>query len=122
MGEDPYILKVQKDRRGGEMVIEVIDQNFEEEVLKSELPVIDFWAPWCGPCQMVSPVIEKLSEEYSGKLKFCKINVDAAQVTASKFGIMSIPTLMFFKNGQNVDRIVGAVPESGIKPKIDDLL
>ncbi|MBW1678755.1 MAG: thioredoxin [Deltaproteobacteria bacterium] len=105
------------------MVIEVIDQNFEEEVLKSELPVlIDFWAPWCGPCQMVSPVIEKLSEEYSGKLKFCKINVDVAQVTASKFGIMSIPTLMFFKNGQNVDQIVGTVPESGIKPKIDDLL
>ena len=105
------------------MVNVVTDQNFEKEVLKSELPVlVDFWATWCGPCQMVSPVIEKLSEEYSGKLKFCKINVDEAQVTASKFGIMSIPTLMFFKNGENVDQVVGAVPESTIKPKIDALL
>ena len=80
------------------MVSEIKDQNFEEEILKSELPVlVDFWAPWCGPCHMVSPVVEKLSDSYSGKFKFCKVNIDEAQITASKYGIMSIPTLMFFK-------------------------
>jgi len=105
------------------MVKEVKDQNFEEEILKSELPVlVDFWAPWCGPCHMVSPVVEKLSESYSGKFKFCKVNVDEAQITASKYGIMSIPTLMFFKNGEVVDKIVGAVPETVIQPKIDEIL
>ena len=105
------------------MVTEVKDQDFEEEVLKSELPVlIDFWAPWCGPCHMVSPVVEKLSESYSGRFKFCKINVDEAPMTAGKYGIMSIPTLMFFKDGETVDQVIGAVPESAIKPKIDALL
>jgi len=105
------------------MVKEVKDQNFEEEILKSELPVlVDFWAPWCGPCHMVSPVVEKLSESYSGKFKFCKVNVDEAQITASKYGIMSIPTLMFFKNGEVVDEIIGAVPETVIQPKIDKIL
>ena len=105
------------------MVSEVKDQNFEEEVLQSELPVlVDFWAPWCGPCHMVSPVVEKLSESYSSKFKFCKVNVDEARITASKYGIMSIPTLMLFKNGEAVDKIIGGVPETVIQPKIDELL
>lgn len=105
------------------MVSEVTDQNFEKEVLQSDLPVlVDFWAPWCGPCNMVSPVVEKLSEDYSGKFKFCKINIDEALDTASKYNVMSIPTLMFFQKGKNVDQIFGAVPQSVIKPKIKELL
>ena len=105
------------------MVSEVTDRDFKEEVLKSILPVlVDFWAPWCGPCRMVSPVVDKLSESYSGKFKFCKVNVDEAQATAGKYGIKSIPTLMFFKNGERVDQIVGALPEEAIKPKIEKLL
>ena len=105
------------------MVIEVTDQNFEKEVLKSELSVlVDFWAPWCGPCQMVSPVIEKISSDYNDKFRFCKMNVDEARNTAMEYGIMSIPTLMFFKDGKKVDEIVGAVPEATLRPKIEALL
>ena len=105
------------------MVTEVSDQNFAEEVLKSELPVlVDFWAPWCGPCRMVAPVIKKLSEAYSGKFNFCKVNVDDSPTAAGKYGIMSIPTLIFFKNGEKVDQIVGMVPEATIQSKIDALL
>lgn len=105
------------------MVKEVMDQNFNEEILQSDLPVlVDFWAPWCGPCVKISPVVEKLSKRYRGKFRFCKVNVDEAQTTATKYGIMSIPTLMFFKNRKVVDKIVGVVPESVIKPIIDKLL
>ncbi|MDY6933479.1 MAG: thioredoxin [Spirochaetota bacterium] len=105
------------------MVIEITDQNFEKEVLKTDLPVlVDFWASWCGPCKRVSPVVDKLSESYNDKVKFCKVNIEEARDTASKYGIMSIPTLMFFKNGENVDGIVGAVPEEIIKSKIERLL
>jgi len=105
------------------MVNEVKDQNFEEEVLKSKNPVlIDFWAPWCGPCKTISPVIDKLSEDYRGRFKFCKINVEEAQQTASEYGIMSIPALLFFKDGKKVDQIIGAVPETSIKSKIDALI
>ena len=105
------------------MVIEVTDQNFEKEVLKSELSVlVDFWAPWCGPCHMVSPVIEKISSDYNDKFRFCKMNVDEARNTAMEYGIMSIPTLMFFKDGEKVDEIVGAVPEATLRPKIEAFL
>ena len=105
------------------MVKKVIDQNFEEEVLKSALPVlVDFWAPWCGPCAKIAPVVEKLSKSYKGKFKFCKVNVEEAEITASKYGIMSIPTLMFFKNRKVVDKIIGAAAESAIKPIIDGCL
>lgn len=105
------------------MVKEVTDQNFAEHVLEAEAPVfIDFWAPWCGPCQMVSPVVEKLSDDYVDKLKFCKVNVDEAPITAQSYGIMSIPTLMLFKNGQKVDEIIGAVPEFSIKTMINAVL
>ena len=105
------------------MVVDISDQNFESEVIKSALPVlVDLWAPWCGPCRMVGPVIEKLAEEYESKVKFCKLNVDENQQTAAKNSVMSIPTLLFFKNGERVDTVVGAVSEQVLKPKLDALL
>ena len=105
------------------MVIDVSDQTFENEVIKSSLPVLlDLWAPWCGPCRMVAPVIEKLSETYDGKVKFCRLNVDENPQTAVRYSIMSIPTLMFFKDGQVADTVIGAVPERTLQPKIDALL
>jgi thioredoxin 1 len=104
-------------------VIEVNDGSFEEEVLHSALPVVvDFWAPWCGPCRMVAPVTEKLAREYSGRVKFCKINVDENQLAAAKYQAMSIPLLLFFRDGRVVEKSVGAVPESQLKPKVESLL
>ena len=104
------------------MVTDVTDQDFEGEVIKSALPVlVDLWAPWCGPCRMVAPVVDKLAERYTGKFKFCRLNVDENPKTASKYRIMSIPTLMFFKGGEAVDTVVGAVPERVLQPKIEEL-
>jgi|GEM_PF-412694 len=101
-------------------VIEVVDQNFEEVVLRSDLPTeVDFWAPWCGPCHMVSPIYDKLSEEYEGRFKFCKVNVDENRQTAMEYQIMSIPMQLFFKDGELVDSIVGAVPESEIRTRVE---
>ena len=105
------------------MVTDVTDQNFEGEVIKSALPVlVDLWAPWCGPCRMVAPVVDKLAERYTGKFKFCRLNVDENPKTASKYRVMSIPTLMFFKGGEAVDTVVGAVPERVLQSKIEELL
>ena len=105
------------------MVIDISDQNFEEEVLKSTLPVmVDLWAPWCGPCRMIAPLVESLAEKYDKGFKFCRLNVDENPQTASKYGIMSIPTLMFFKDGKLMETVVGAVPERVLQPKIEELL
>lgn len=104
-------------------VIEITDQVFEKEVLESDLPTeVDFWAPWCAPCLMVSPVYDKLSEEYKDGFKFCKINVDENTQTAMKYQITSIPMQMFFANGEKVDEILGAVPEQVIRSKVEDVL
>jgi len=105
------------------MVADVTDQNFEQEVIKSTMPVlVDFWAPWCSPCRMVAPVIEKLSEEFKGKIKFCRLNVDENPKTAAQYRVMSIPTLIFFKNGKAVNTVIGAVPERTLQPKLKALL
>jgi thioredoxin 1 len=105
------------------MVIDVSDQTFENEILKSKLPVLlDIWAPWCGPCRMVAPVVESLAERYNGQVKFCRLNVDDNPRIAAKYRIMSIPTLMFFKNGEVAGTVIGAVPERTLQPKIDALL
>jgi len=102
--------------------IDVGDEDFESQVLKSEVPVlVDFWAPWCGPCRMAAPVLEKIAQQYKGRLKVCKVNVDEGRQTATEYGIMSIPTLSIFKDGKVVDQITGVTPgyESDIKKKIE---
>lgn len=104
-------------------VLTVNKDNFEKEVLQSEIPVmVDFWAAWCVPCRMIAPIVEKLAEKYAGHLKVAKLDVDENQELAIRYQVMSIPTLLFFKNGQVVDRIVGAVGEQAIVQKIEALL
>ncbi len=94
-----------------DQIVEGTDTNWKQEVEQSEVPVIvDFWAPWCGPCRMVSPVIEGLSQKYRGKLKVVKVNVDDNQILAMKFNIMSIPTVMVFSGGKAIDQAIGAAP------------
>ena len=89
--------------------IALTEQNFDQEVLQSDIPVlVDFWAPWCGPCRMIAPTIEQLAEEMAGQAKVCKLNVDEATNLAARYSVTSIPTLIIFKNGQIVDRYVGA--------------
>lgn len=101
------------------MALEITDSNFEEVVLKSDKPVlIDFWAEWCGPCRMVGPVVEELAGEYEGKAVIGKLNVDHNPETAVKYGIRSIPALLYFKNGEVVDRQVGAVPKNILEGKL----
>jgi len=102
---------------------DVTDGTFETEVLKSDKPVlVDFWAPWCGPCRMVAPVVEELSEEYGAQVKFLKLNTDDNLNTASTYGIRSIPTLLMFKGGQPVDQIIGFRPKGDLKRVIDKAL
>ncbi len=97
----------------------VSDASFESDVLKSDKPVlVDFWAPWCGPCRMIAPIVEELANDYDGKAKIAKVNVDENPQISMQFGIRSIPTLLIFKNGQVVDQIVGAVPRGVIEGKL----
>ena len=101
----------------------VTDATFATDVLKSSIPVVvDFWAPWCGPCKIVGPIVEELAKEYEGKLKVGKLNVDDNQKVSAKYGIMSIPSLMFFKNGQVVKTIIGAQGKEVLKKAIEDVL
>ncbi len=101
-------------------LLHVGDGDFEQQVLKSEIPaLVDFWAAWCGPCRTVGPVVEELASEYAGKVKVAKLNVDENKETPARYEVRGIPTLMLFKNGEVVDRIVGAVPKSRIKELLD---
>jgi len=100
--------------------IEITDANFEQEVEKSDIPVlIDFWAVWCGPCRMIAPIVEEIAGEYQGKVKVGKLDVDSSPGVAGKYGIRSIPTLLIFKGGKKVDEIVGAVPKTMITSKLN---
>jgi thioredoxin 1 len=106
-----------------EGVREITDTNFETDALKSELPVlVDFWAPWCGPCRMVAPVVQELSEEYAGRMNFFKMNTDENPQVPTKFGIRSIPTLLIFKGGELKGTIVGYRPKSDLKKRIEEAL
>ncbi len=99
------------------------DTNFETEVLKSDVPVlVDFWAEWCYPCRMIAPVVEEIARDYAGKLKVGKLNTDENRFTPSQYGISGIPTLLLFKNGEVVDRIVGALPKHSIVEKLEYFL
>jgi thioredoxin 1 len=101
----------------------VTDSSFKEDVLDSEVPVlVDFWAPWCGPCRMVAPVVEEIAVQYEGKLKVVKVNTDENPQIASQYGIRSIPTLMIFKDGEKVDTVVGAVPKTTLSNTLEKYL
>lgn len=105
------------------MAVEITDSNFEELVLKSDKPVlIDFWAEWCGPCRMVGPLVEEIAQEYQGKALVGKVDVDNNPGISSKFGIRNIPTILFIKNGEIVDKQVGAVPKSVLASKLEAIL
>ncbi|MFB2877629.1 thioredoxin [Floridanema aerugineum] len=99
---------------------QVTDSTFDEEVVESDVPVlVDFWAPWCGPCRMVAPVVDEIAEQYAGQVKVVKVNTDENPNVASKYGIRSIPTLMIFKGGAKVDMVVGAVPKNTLAQTLE---
>ncbi len=103
--------------------LDLSDENFKKEILESKIPcLVDFWAEWCGPCRRVGPVVEELAAEFDGKFKIAKLNVDDGQKTSSTYGVMSIPTLLFFKDGKVVEQIVGAVGKQELKAKIEEHL
>jgi thioredoxin 1 len=98
----------------------VTDKNFQQEVLESEIPVlVDFWAPWCGPCRMLEPIVNEIAEQYEGQVKVVKLNTDENSEIATKYAIRSIPTLMIFKGGQKVDMVVGAVPKTTVATTLE---
>jgi thioredoxin 1 len=103
--------------------LEITNDNFEAEVIQSDVPVmVDFWAAWCGPCRMIAPIVEELAEAYEGKAKIGKLDVDSNQEVAAKYKIMSIPNVLFFKGGEVVDQVIGAVPKKQFVEKIDKLV
>lgn len=103
--------------------VNVNEANFQEEVLEAEKPVlVDFWAPWCGYCQKLAPIIDELSGEMAAKAKFVKVNVDENRALAQKYGVMSLPTMLLFKKGQQIEKMMGFMPKSAITSKIDPLL
>lgn len=104
-------------------VLEVTDENFDQEVLQADLPVlVDFWAAWCGPCRMVAPVVEEIASDYAGRLKVAKLNVDENRSTAAKYGIMSIPTLLVFRDGEIKARVIGFRPKGELVRSIEQVL
>ncbi len=113
--------EIKMDENKPDTPIKVTDADIDQNVEKFDYLVIDCWAPWCGPCRMVGPVIEELAKEMQGKIVFGKLNVDENQNTAGKFGIMSIPTILVFKKGELVDRLVGAMPKDTLKQRLQNI-
>ena len=103
-------------------MLDLTKDTFNSEISKNMPILVDFWAPWCGPCRMVSPILEKISSEYSTKLKFAKLNVDDSQEIAAQHDIRGIPCMVVFRNGKEIDRVIGAYPESELRKKIDLIL
>jgi len=128
LGEPQVQRKLQEDEEVLETTmsdkpIHVTDADFEEKVLKSSTPVlVDFWAPWCGPCRMIAPAIEDIAKEYDGKLVVAKVNTDENPAWAMRFGVRGIPTLLLVRDGQEQDRVVGAVPKPQLKKRVDSFL
>lgn len=105
------------------MALEITDNNFQSEVMENEqVTLVDFWAAWCGPCRMIAPVIDELAEEYDGKATIGKVNVDENPNVSAQFGVRSIPTLLFIKNGEVVDKQVGVAPKSVLQDKLNSLI
>jgi len=103
--------------------VEISDGTFDDAVMKSDIPVlVDFWAPWCGPCKMVAPILEEIASQYDGKLKVVKMDVDSNSQIASQYRIMSIPSLLIFKNGKLVDQVIGALPKAQLINHVDKVL
>ncbi|MDE2485153.1 MAG: thioredoxin TrxA [candidate division NC10 bacterium] len=104
-------------------VVQITDHNFDEQVIKGTgLILVDFWAEWCGPCRMVAPILDELAVEYEGQITIAKLNVDENRQTAARFGIRSIPTILFFKDGAQVEQVIGALPKSALKAKVQQHL